>query len=220
MIEANEQKSIGYHAYRIAPAIVRQVMDPFLSISVIKQEDPSFARPQAGYTSFFWVDIDSPGGLIIETGTLGVRILEPGEVLALFCGRGVLCRTKPQKDSVRYLQADIKISMDHELLDAHWKECVSKATYGYYIPGHKPDIFVGLRGEQVNHTPKDIQFFGTPDGKKWSTESFSSDKEWCLQGDPLQEPVDIFSSLAMSERVRNRLVLLEYKRGALGHLPF
>ena len=220
VIQASEQKSTGYHAYRIAPAIAKRVMDPFLHVSIVQQQDPSFARPQAGYTSFFWVEHDSPGGLVIETGNLGSRIVNPGDTLALFCGRGVLCRTKPQKKSVRYLQADVKISTETELLDAHWRTCTAHGESGYSIPGHDPDIYVGLSSREPEKWNKKIQLVGSRDGAQWSTVPLSeTDMQWFIQGEPLQEPMDVFSSLAMSDRVRNKLVLLEYKRGGFGDLP-
>ena len=219
MLKASEQKTDGFQAYRIAPAIIKQVMDPFLSVSVIHQSNNSFARPQAGYTSFFWVQEESNGGLIIDTATIGSKRIAPGSVGAIFCGSGVVCRTKPQNDDVRYLHIDIKISQKREGLDAHWLTCVDDGMGGYTIPGHDPIFYVGLREELPHAWDKQIQFIGLYNGSVWGKESMQSpQKKWFIQGSPLQEPVDLFSSLAMSDRVLNKLVLLKYKRGELGQI--
>ena len=216
--QASEQKNEGFHAYRIAPAIIKQVMDPFLSISVIRQDEVSFARPQAGYTSFFWVCEESQGGLTIETGSLGTKTIAPGSTGALFCGGGVVCRTKPQHQSVRYLHVDIKITMEKEQLDAHWLSCVHDDSGGCIIPDHEPMFYVGLRESLPGSWNKQIQFVGSYDGSKWGAKEAKAKKQWFLQGEPLQEPLDIFSSLAMSDRVLNKLVLLKYRRGEFGQL--
>ena len=218
MLQASEQKTEGFHAYRIAPAIMKQVMDPFLSISVIHQTGTSFARPQAGYTSFFWVFEESNGGLWVETGTIGERMIEAGTAGAIFCGNGVVCRTRPQNEDVRYLHIDIKIAMKREQLEAHWLTCENDAKGGYTIPDHNPMFYVGLRTKAPHCWNKQIQFVGTYDGSKWGKKGSEEQKKWFVQGEPLQEPVDSYSSLAMSDRVLNRLILLKYKRGELGKL--
>ena len=219
MLQASEQKNEGFHAYRIAPAIIKQVMDPFLSISMIHQKDLSFARPQAGYTSFFWVCEESNGGLIVETGKLGTKTIEAGAVGAIFCGGGVVCRTKPQKNDVRYLHIDIKIAMQKEQLDAHWLTCVHDGFGGYSIPGHEPEFYVGLRKQIPQYWDRQIQFIGRYDGSQWCNNvGESSKKQWFVQGKPLQEPLDLFSSLALSDRVLNKLALLKYRRGDFGQI--
>ena len=219
MLQASEQKNEGFHAYRIAPAIVKQVMDPFLSVSVIRQRDLSFARPQAGYTSFFWVLEESSGGLIIETGTIGSRTIAPGTSGAIFCGNGVVCRVKPQNEEVHYLHIDIKIATKKENLDAHWLTCSDDGMGGYTIPGHDPIFYVGNREKIPKLWNKPIQFIGTYDGSVWGTECMNTpQKKWFVQGEPLQEPVDLFSSLAMSDRLLNKIVLLRYRRGDFGQI--
>ena len=217
MYQASEQKNEGFHAYRIAPAIIKQVMDPFLNVSVIHQTEPSFARPQAGYTSLFWVCEESESGLTIETGTLGTKTIAPGEAIALFCGSGVVCRSKPQRQSVRYLHVDVKISMHKEQLDAHWLSCLYDSSGGYTIPGHEPMFYVGLENPPESWE-RPIQFVGSYDGSQWGVKRTSVDPQWFLEGEPLQEPLDIFSSLSMSDRVLNKLVLLKYRRGEFGQL--
>lgn len=213
----SEQKSEGFHAYRIAPAIIKQVMDPFLHVSVVEQREQSFSRPQAGYTSFFWVHEESRGGLIIETGTIGHKIIPAGSSGALFCGNGVICKTKPQNADVRYLHIDVKIAMEKESLDAHWLTCVGDGLGGCTIPGHDPMFYVGLRENSPQSWDKQIQFVVLYNGSMWGKSSMSTSKrQWFIQGEPLQEPVDLFSSLAMSDRVLNKLVLLKYRRGDLG----
>jgi hypothetical protein len=222
MIQSVEQESSGYKAFRIAPAIAQCVMDPFLSISYIEQGTPSFARPQAGYTTFFWVDSDSQGALRIETGLLGEKIISRGSAVGLFCGRGVTSRVSPVGDSVRYLQVEIKISSSKELLDAHWCTVVGSLEKGLSVPGHEPafQIACGMKKPSFwSDNNEYIHFVGTCDGAYWNQEPFKgTQRKWYIQGVPLQEPLDIFSSLAMCDRVRNRLVLLAYKRGELGVL--
>ena len=170
MFSANEQKNEECHAFRIAPAVIHQVMDPFLHVSVIKQSHMSFARPQAGYISFFWVCDESKGGLIVETGTVGRRLIPAGSVGAIFCGNGVLCRTKPEKSVVHYLQVDIKIPMQKELLDAHWISCIDDGHGGYTVPDCEPFFYVGLRKDKPKFWDKRIQFIGLYSGEMWSKE--------------------------------------------------
>ena len=55
MIQSFEQESHGFHAFRLAPAALKGVMDPFLSISVVELKTPTMPRPQAGYTTFLFV---------------------------------------------------------------------------------------------------------------------------------------------------------------------
>lgn len=221
MILAVEQEGSGFYAFRLAPAIAKCVMDPFLSISRIEQQNPSLARPQAGYTTFFLVDSDSQGPLLIETGLIGEKIVECGSAMGLFCGRGVLSRVSPVAESVRYLQIDIKLPSSKELLDAHWCSVVGSFADGCTIPGHKPAFHVAFCSENPEfwNENESIHFVGKSDGSSWSQNPFPGEnRKWYIQGQPLQEPLDLFSSLAMSDRVRNRLVLLAYKRGELGVL--
>lgn len=222
MIRAIEQEQDGFHAFRIAPPIVQTVMDPFLQISVVTQSKQSMARPQAGYTSVFIVLADSEGDLIIETGSIGKKVIPKGGAQALFCGRGVLCRLSVLGERVRYLHVDVKISERQELLDAQWRTIVGDRERGFSILDHHPSFSVSLS----QHVPPfwhsqcdPIHFVGTQDGAQWDTKPFLFDKKyWYLQGIPLQEPVDYFSSLALSDRVRNRLALLAFRRGELGAL--
>ena len=221
MIQAVEQESLGFYAFRLAPAIAKCVMDPFLSISRIEQRIPSLARPQAGYTTVFLVDSDSQGPLLIEAGLIGEKVVECGSAMGLFCGRGVLSRVSPVAESVRYLQIDIKLPSSKELLDAHWCSVVGSFADGYTIPGHNPTFHIAYCVGKPDFWNKNgsIHFVGRNDGSSWSQNPFpGANRKWYIQGQPLQEPVDIFSSLAMCDRVRNRLVLLAYKRGELGVL--
>jgi hypothetical protein len=117
---------------------------------------------------------------------------------------------------------DVKIATQQELLDAHWRPLVGDWEKGVSILDHDPLFQIALSSTTPSfwNTQDDpILFVGSQDGAQWDTQTFSSqERKWYLRGDPLQEPVDQFSSLALSDRVRNRLALLAFQRGELGHL--
>ena len=220
MILSAEQKSEGFHAFRMAPAIAKGVLDPFLSISFVRLQQPSMARPQAGYTSIYWVDPKSPSGLVIETGTLGNRNVTPGEAAGIFCGNGVLVRLSPEKEDVHFLELEVKIAMQAEQQSACWADILGDLEEGMYVSEHNPEFFFA----RASHPPQSWSAEGrtnvcaTLTGQHWLREPFVDQQQWFFQGKPLQEPLDRYSSLAMCDRVYNRLVLLSYRRGELGSL--
>jgi|GEM_PF-6794208 len=220
MITASEQQGLGFHAFRMAPAIAKGILDPFLSLSFVRLRQPSMTRPQAGYTSVYWVDPSSSSGLRIETGLLGTRIVTPGAAQAIFCGNGVVMRLSPEHKAVRFIELEVKIAMKEEHQRAHWAEVVGSIEKGMHIVDHNPSFFYA-RSTGVPDFWKDennIQICSSLSGDLWNRSPFVDQEQWFFQGRPLQEPVDRFSSLAMCDRVYNRLVLRAYKNGELGQL--
>ena len=220
MIKAVEQKSLGFHAFRMAPAIAKGVLDPFLSLSLVRLLQPSMTRPQAGYTSVYWVDPRSPAGLRIETGKLGDRVVLPGQSVGVFCGNGVIIRLSPEQKEVHFVELEIKIAMKDEQQTAHWVGLQGSIEEGMYIENHNPAFFFArTRKAPAFWNPTEgTNICATQTGEFWQRDAFADQEQWFFQGVPLQEPLDIFSSLAMCDRVYNRLVLLAYRRGELGVL--
>ena len=103
MILSAEQNRKAFMPFNMAQPSLKVCWIAFLSISFVRLQQPSMARPQAGYASIYWVDPRSPSGIVIETGTLGkTDPYLPGEAMGIFCGHGVLVRLSPEQEDVHF----------------------------------------------------------------------------------------------------------------------
>ena len=200
-------------------------MDPFLSISFIMLEGVGQVRPLAGYSEIYMVLPSSAGELEVETSLLGRRSLRPGESLGLSTGRGIVSRLRGLP-AASFLRVQLNTPRQQELSSPCWFTAESRHE-DESVTLVSPDL--SERGVHIARACVEAEWQGEeeknyivydPARDAWCAASQLSETGWYwfFGGRPLQEPVDPFSSLAMSDRMRNRLVIECYKKGLLGQL--
>ena len=215
----------GFVAKRMAPALLNAPMDPFLSITFTTLEGMEQARPLAGYSEIYIVLPSSQGDLEIETSLIGSRSLRSGESLGLSTGRGVVARLRGLGE-VSFIRIQINTPREKELQAPSWFPVENHAD-GEGIQLVAPNLSAQrlciercfIDGDWEGDDDRNYIIYHVMKDAWCASSQFSGQGWfWIFGGVALQEPIDPFSSLAMSDRMRNRLVIECYKKGLLGRL--